>query len=134
MAGQDVGEAGREDAQGKGCGPTRRVSVSLTFTQYLKPTLTHCFPPHPNSDNPSSFLTTTTCSHRRTPHTIHMHTHTCLQALSKSMDTTTLTPEKMEFAVLTRNEGKLIYRPLTDEETARMCAKVEAEMATEGDA
>ena len=68
-----------------------------------------------------------------TSHNTHAHTH-WWQALSKSMDTTTLTPEKMEFAVLTRKEGKMVYRPLTDEETARMCAKVEAEMATEGDA
>jgi len=57
-----------------------------------------------------------------------------IKALSKAMDTTTLTPEKMEFAVLTRKNGKMVYRPLTDAETARMCAKVEAEMATEGDA
>ena len=37
-AGQGVGEAGREGAPGKGCGPTRHVSVSLTFTQSLSQT------------------------------------------------------------------------------------------------
>mmetsp|Transcript_35769 Transcript_35769/g.47205 ORF Transcript_35769/g.47205 Transcript_35769/m.47205 type:complete len:250 (-) Transcript_35769:217-966(-) len=55
------------------------------------------------------------------------------KVLNKTMDTTTPSPEKMEFFTLTRVDGKVVHRILKDEETAKILEEVQAETSTEGD-
>ncbi len=58
-----------------------------------------------------------------------------VRVLTKSMDTTTPSPEKMEFTVLRRNPktGKLTQRVLPDDEVAQLLAETKEADAEEGD-
>ncbi len=49
-----------------------------------------------------------------------------VQVLSKSMDSTSLTSEKLEFATVTRDEksGKVVFRALSKPEVDRLIASV----------
>ena len=51
------------------------------------------------------------------------------EVLSKAMDIQTLTKEKMEFAVLQRIDGKVVYQSLTPDETDALLKKVEEKQA-----
>mmetsp|Transcript_5763 Transcript_5763/g.9982 ORF Transcript_5763/g.9982 Transcript_5763/m.9982 type:complete len:146 (+) Transcript_5763:61-498(+) len=55
------------------------------------------------------------------------------KVLNKTMDTTTPSPEKMEFFTLQMVDGKVVHKILTDAETAKILEEVQAEVSTEGD-
>ncbi|CAM9462941.1 unnamed protein product [Discosporangium mesarthrocarpum] len=56
-----------------------------------------------------------------------------VKVLKKTMDSTSPSPEKMEFTTITRVDGKVVHKILTDEETSKLLEEVEVEGATEGD-
>ncbi|CBN74912.1 proteasome subunit [Ectocarpus siliculosus] len=56
-----------------------------------------------------------------------------VKVLNKTMDSTTPSPEKMEFTTITRVNGKIVHKILTDEESDKILKEVAAETATQGD-
>ncbi|CAM9601094.1 unnamed protein product [Choristocarpus tenellus] len=56
-----------------------------------------------------------------------------VKVLNKTMDSTSPTPEKMEFTTISRENCKVVHKILSDEETAKLLKEVEAETATGGD-
>jgi len=56
-----------------------------------------------------------------------------VKVLSKTMDTTTPSVDKMEFTVVTREDGKVVHKSLSTAETEKLLADVAAANADEGD-
>ena len=56
-----------------------------------------------------------------------------VKVLSKTMDTTTPSVDKMEFTVVTRENGKVVHKSLSTAETEKLLADVAAANADEGD-
>lgn len=56
-----------------------------------------------------------------------------VKVLNKTMDSTTPTPEKMEFTTITRVNGKIVHKILPDEETGKILKEVAAEVSSQGD-
>ncbi|KAJ0399905.1 hypothetical protein P43SY_008111 [Pythium insidiosum] len=57
-----------------------------------------------------------------------------VKVMGKTMDSTALSAEKLEFTTVTRNEnGKVVHRQLTKQETEALLTEAEAEKASEGD-
>jgi 20S proteasome subunit alpha 3 len=57
-----------------------------------------------------------------------------VKVMGKTMDTTSLSAEKLEFSTITRNEnGKIIHRQLTKAETEALLKEAELITASAGD-
>jgi 20S proteasome subunit alpha 3 len=56
-----------------------------------------------------------------------------VKVLSRTMDSTAPTADKMELTTITRSNGKVIYNVLNEAETTAVIASVQAEISAAGD-
>ena len=55
------------------------------------------------------------------------------QVLLKTLDTTTPSPEKVEFFTLTKEGDKVVHKTLNTEDSGKLLNEVQATTSTEGD-